>query len=564
MGDRVIDYILCRRAELECGSLLPHSKASHPCPMTAPASFHEKLRVRPTMNDPYVSANSQLNPRPQATGAWRKYFSFPVFLGALLVAATFIAIRGNLDAVRAAPAASSPQFFLEGDLWWHITTGKQILATHTWPTSDTYSFTAAGTAWIAYEWLSEIALALVDRLGGLRGLATLYIALQSAIVLLIYFYAHLRCRNVRSAFFAAAGMLPLASQFSLLRPQEFGYVFWLITLICLERFRQGHRRALWTLPIVLAAWVNTHGSFVLGYVALAVYAVCGLVEGRRGGVEARRWSSNQRRQLEIISLLSALALTLTPYGTRLAFYPFRMAHSQHTVVAVLHEWRPLEWGQWYGIMFLLLLLSFLVAQILYRPACRLEDLVLLFLAVYATAAHQRFLLFFVPVFAPMLAVVLARWVPPLAETRDRYVLNAVLILGIGAGVVAFLPRTPELASALQRRAPEGAVEYLRSHEVPGPMFNDSDWGGYLIAARWPAHKVFIDGRFDVYEYSGVLPDYLRIMQPSPQALRLLAKYNVQSCLLKRDSALAGLIETQPEWKRVYTDDVSVLLVRKKH
>jgi hypothetical protein len=485
-----------------------------------------------------------------------------VFLGALLVGATFLTVYGNLDAVRSSRGASPSQFFLEGDLWWHITTGKEILATHTWPSIDTYSFTAAGTGWMAYEWLGEIVLALVERVGGLRGLAFLFLALQSAIVLLIYSYAYLRCRNVRAAFLAAAVTLPLAFQFTVLRPQEFGYVFLLLTLICLERFRQGGG-ALWPLPILFAAWVNTHGSFVLGGVALAVYAVCGLLEGRRGGIEASRWSPQQRRQLGVVSLLSILALTVTPYGARLAFYPFQLALSQPLNVAVIREWRPLEWGQWYGIVILLLLVFFLVVQILYRPVCRLEDLVLLLLAVYATVRHARFLIFFVPVFAPMLAVLLARWVPAPGRTRDRYVLNAALILGIGAGVVMFLPRSRELASAMQHRVPLGAVVYLNAHQVPEPMFNDSDWGGYLINTRWPAHKVFIDGRFDVYEYSGVLPDYLRIIPAAPQSMRLLAKYHVQSCLLKRDSALADLLAAQPGWQTAYTDELSLLIVRKE-
>ena len=440
------------------------------------------------MDDPRMPTNLPPPLSPAAREKWRQCFSFPVFLGALLVAATFIAIRGNLDAVRTSPGSSPAQFFLEGDLWWHITTGKQILATHTWPAADHYSFTATGTAWIAYEWLGGIALALVERLGGLRAHAALFIALQSVIILLIYLYAYLRCRNARAAFLAAVVMLPLAFQFTVLRPQQFGSVMFLVTLICLERFSQGHQWALWPLPLALAVWVNTHSSFVLGCVALSIYAVCGLVEGRWGGVEARRWSSGERRQLGVISFLSVLALTLTPYGTRLAFYPFQMALSQHLTVSILHEWRGLEWGEWYGIMFVLLLLSFLAIQILYRPVCRLEDLVLLLLAVYATVRHARFLIFFVPVFAPMLAALLARWVPPLAETRDRYVLNAALILGICGSVVAFLPRTGELAGAMRHRVPLDAVEYLNAHPAREPMFNDSDWGGYLIYTRWPRIK----------------------------------------------------------------------------
>ena len=502
------------------------------------------------------------NSHPPGSRSWHKCFSFPVFLGALLVAATVISIRGNLDTVASAPGASSSQFFLEGDLWWHIAAGKQILATHAWPHADAYSFTAVGTPWIAYEWLGEVALAMVERLGELRALAALFIAAQSAIILLIYLHAHLRCRNVRAAFLAAAVLLPLASQFSILRPQQFGYAFLLITLICLERFRRGHLHALWPLPVVFAVWVNTHGSFVLGCVAVGVYAVSGLVSGRRGGVEAVSWSHEQRQQIGITSLLSLLALAVTPYGTRLAFYPFQLALSQPLNVAIIREWRPLEWNQWFGIMFLVLLVSFVAIQIILRTVYRLEDVILLLLATYATVAHARFLMFFVCVFAPMLAVLIARWTAPLATTGDRHVLNAALILMIGAGVWAFLPRTGELEKAMSHRVPTRAVAYLCAHAVPEPMFNDSDWGGYLIATRWPVHKVFIDGRLDVYEYSGVLADYLRIIEADRQSLRVLARYNVRSCLLKRDSTLANALAAQPGWQKVYADELSVLYARK--
>ena len=507
-------------------------------------------------------ASSALPPCPSPANPifWRKAFSFPVFLGALLVAATFLAMRGNLDAVRSAESASSSQFFLEGDLWWHIATGKQILATHTWPTSDTFSFTAAGTEWLAYEWLGDVIVAAVDRAGGLGALAALFLMLQAAIVLLIYVYAYLRCHNVRAAFVAAAVLLPLAMR-ATLRPQQFGYIYLLMTLICLERFRQGRTRAIWALPVVFALWVNTHGSFVLGLVALAVYAACGLVEGQWGGIKALRWTNRERENLEVVSLVSVLALTLTPYGTRLTFYPFWLALSQRLLLEAITEWRPFVWSQWFGIVLLLLLLGFLMAQIFMKPAHRLEDIVLLLLAVYATAAHARFLLFLVPVFAPLLATVLAGRLPAHRGDGERHVLNAALMLGIAAGILVFMPSSRELQSAIAHRLPQGAVLYMRAHTVPAPMFNDHDWGGYLIESLGPEQKVFIDGRNDIYEYSGVFADYLRITAPSPQAMLLLKRYNVQSCLLQRDSALAGLLGTQLDWESVYSDTLSVLYVR---
>ncbi len=513
-------------------------------------------------NNPQGVCKVSEGPGPEAAATWRKCFSFPVFLAALLVAATFVVIRGNIDQVRSAQGASPAQFFLEGDLWWHITVGKQILATHTWPTSDTYSYTAAGTEWIAYEWLGEVILAAVARAGGLSALAALFLVLQGGIILLIYVYAYLRCGNPRAAFLAAGVLLPGVMLFSILRPQQIGYVYLLITLICLERFRQGYPRAIWALPVVFALWVNTHGSFVLGLLALVVYLVCGLMKGRWAGIAAVRWTDGQRRHLEVCSLLSILALTITPYGTRLVSYLFRLALSQPLNFAVIREWRPLDWSQGLGIMLLLLLLGILIAQILFKPVQRVEDIILLLLAVYATTAHARLLVLLVPVCAPLLATVLARWVPAGRGGSDRYLLNAALMLGIAAGIAAFMPRTRELQNALPHRLPQGAVQYIRTHTVPVPMFNDSDWGGYLIESLGPAHKVFIDGRLDIYEHSGVLAEYLRIILPSPRALLLLKRYNVQSCLVKRNTALAGLLGAQPEWQKAYDDGLSILFVRK--
>src|ERR1700757_3016844 len=86
----------------------------------------------------------------------RRAISFPALMGVLLVGVALIGAQDRL---------------IDPDTWWHVTAGEQILKTHTWPTSDTYSFTARGAGWIAYEWLGEVFLALAARAGGLMGLA---------------------------------------------------------------------------------------------------------------------------------------------------------------------------------------------------------------------------------------------------------------------------------------------------------------------------------------------------------------------------------------------------------
>ncbi len=478
----------------------------------------------------------------------RKVFSFPVFLGVLLVAGTFVGARVNLS---------------DPDTWWHIAVGKQILHEGRWPTADPYSFTASGTHWMAYEWLGEVVMALSARFGGLRGPTALLVVLSAGLFLLLYYRAYLRCGNSKAAFVACALVLPPAAAFFTLRPQLLGYIFLLITLICLEHFRRGKRKVLWVLPFLFLVWVNTHGTFAFGLLVLGLYWVSGLVEFRRGGLLAERWTSQQRRQLAWVMLLCVLVLPLTPYGTRLAAYPLEMSFSQPINVANIQEWQPIGFELYLGKLFLGLLLFFFFAQVVFPLTCRVEEMVLLLFAVYASCTHVRFVLLFILVFAPLLAVMLARWVPAYQAAQDRFLLNGLLVVSLGAGLVVFFPSQKELQRMAAERYPWDAVAYLRENPVPGPMLNEYGWGGYLIWALGPRHKVFIDGRADIYEHAGVLEDYLHIVRLDPQALTLLRKYGIEACLIRRKTPLETLLAALPEWKRVYSDEVAVLYVHKR-
>ena len=95
-----------------------------------------------------------------------------------------------------------------------------------------------------------------------------------------------------------------------------------------------------------------------------------------------------------------------------------------------------------------------------------------------------------------------------------------------------------------------------------PMYNTYGFGGYLILTRGPEHKVFMDGRSELYERAGFLPDYYEISGIKPGALSTLQKYGIQSCLLNHGEALATLLAALPDWQKVYEDPTSVLFVRR--
>src|ERR1700730_1787413 len=88
--------------------------------------------------------------------AVREAMSFPVLMAGLLVGVSLVSLTLRLP---------------DPDTCWHVAVGEHIWTTHTWPTSDFYSFTAPGVHWMAYEWLGEGVMALAARARGHLGLA---------------------------------------------------------------------------------------------------------------------------------------------------------------------------------------------------------------------------------------------------------------------------------------------------------------------------------------------------------------------------------------------------------
>lgn len=492
-----------------------------------------------------IAAVPGVNPATaRAFALLRLVFSFPAMLGTFVVGRVFYEARA---------------FFVDPDLWWHIKTGENILRTHHWPTTDPYSFTVAGQPWIACEWFGDVVLATAARFGGIVGLQALLIVLSSVVILALYAFTTLQSGNSKAGFLASGTLCSLAFASFTLRPQMLGYLFLVLTLIALERFRQGKHRALWFLPVLFLVWINTHGSWIIGLGTIFVYWVSGIVGFRLGNLEAKPWTPAERKSISLIFLLCLAVLPLTPYGTEPTSYPFEVASKLPVGVANVAEWQAMPFNLIGGKLFLGLLLGFIVLQVIFRFTWRLEEFALFLFGTMMACLHVRFLLVFVPFFAPMFAAMAARWLPPYDRKKDHYVLNAILMAGVVVAMVHYYPSRQDIQRRVSRAFPTGTVEYIRQHHIPGPLFNNYAFGGYLV---WSDQKVFVDGRSDPYERGGALSDYLYIAQMKPGAMTVLHSYGIQSCLLERDEPLAMFLTASPEWQRVASDEVAVLFVRR--
>jgi hypothetical protein len=294
---------------------------------------------------------------------------------------------------------------------------------------------------------------------------------------------------------------------------------------------------------------------------MVVFWAGGLWEFRMGSVEAKRWSTAERVRLELIFLLCLVVIPLTPYGTRLAAYPFTVASSLPLNVGNVLEWQPMPFNIAGGKLFLILVLAFFLAQTLLRARWRLAELLLCFGGIMMACLHVRFLLLFVPFFAPLFASVLALWLPPYDRKKDHPILNAILMAAVIAAMVRYFPSQAGIEKITAANFPVRAVEYLHRHPVPGPMFNSYGYGGYLIW-KLPEQKVFIDGRGDLYEDGGAFGEYLQVANLKPGAFMVLRAHGIQSFLLDSQEPMATVLAANPDWEKTYSDGVSTLFVRR--
>jgi hypothetical protein len=112
---------------------------------------------------------------------------------------------------------------------------------------------------------------------------------------------------------------------------------------------------------------------------------------------------------------------------------------------------------------------------------------------------------------------------------------------------------------VEEASPVKAVNFLREHHVAGHMLNEYVYGGYLIWAA-PEYPVFVDGRADVFEWTGVLGDFGKWATLESDPHGLLDKYDIDFCLISREAPMARVLPLIG-WNPIYSDKLSVIFTR---
>lgn len=478
----------------------------------------------------------------------------------MLFAVTMLAILAM--AVR--PSADS-------DTWWHLRAGAWMVEHHQWLTTDPFSLTRQGQAWVYPGWLAQLALFGVYSLlsyGGLNLLTGLMVVLAC-----LSLWPVLEAGPLVRAF-----VLVLAASASGIywsaRPQIFTLALTGVFIALLERQRAGGGRGWWWLPLLMVLWVNLHGGFAVGFMLIGTYLAGELVEvlldRRRAESWRQAWDPHRQKFLRWVAAagLSVAALGLNPAGLGMIAYPFRTL-SIGVLRQYIQEWQSPDFHllQTQPFVWMLLLTSLVLAISKRRPHAVHVLLVWLF-AWWGLDAARNIGLFALAA-APALArhaddVVTelrvglspGRQLPEGVTRRLNLVLVLVVALGALARIATQLPDDVNQA-VIEQTMPVQAVDYLASHHLPGPMFNSYNWGGYVLWRLYPDYLSFVDGRTDLFD-DQLLTEYLMAWSGDPKWKAVFNTWHIRLALIEPGSPLAQVLQAHG-WQVLFEDNKSAIL-----
>jgi hypothetical protein len=432
---------------------------------------------------------------------------------------------------------------------WHLRTGDLIIDQGI-PRHDPFSFTAAGTRWIAQSWLAELMYAALRRSLGAMGIR-IAVGLAGAWVAIFLFRVALHATNDRVRALAL-GIPALACSFAVFseRPLMFGLALLGVVVFTVEvpeSFVGRHPRVV--IPIAMWLWVNVHGSFSLGFLYLAVYLAARWIDGSPP-------LAGRERGLVVGTAIAAVLVFVNPYGPRLVLFPVALMGRSRVLSNVI-EWQSVDLHSATGFLFAVWVCITLVALARSRPTRGelLITLVFLFLGWWAV----RNVAIAVAVTIPIIGRAFRRKDPdPDQQSAAATPLLVVVVLLVGALLIG---KTLSMPNFDVKQYPTAALRALDAqHRLGGRLLTTDAWAGYVIYKYWPEQHVFFDDRYDMYPV-GIADDYNKILSLKPGWEKVLDDYKIDTIVWPKNAAFVQALRHLPGWKEIRHDKVSRTFIR---
>ena len=453
------------------------------------------------------------------------------------------------------------------DYWWHLKAGEWMLDHQSIPFRDVFSWYGERHQlyWMSHEWLSDVFLAGWQRLFNsfsayFSGYLWTCFLLFLLFGLLSYINQKLYLKNsYLTMFWLFTGSLVFIIA-ATPRPHLMSYLLLTLTLWSLERFRwRKSFKSLCFLPLWSFLWANFHGgSSNLPYLLGLLYFISGLFSFEWRGLVSKKWTSSERKQLLLMSLMAFLVIAINPHGFKLWAYPYENMGDGY-MLSIIQEWQPPLLRLSGDLLFLLFFVFVFIVLLFKKAPLPLIDFLLIGGFSYLTLGSIRFLplLYIISsfvLFPHMIEFFNSKRTLPLEVSRPGF----QLVYGLTGAIflILWIVQLPYQATLnFPVYLTDEMIHTLQTIQ-PQKLYNHYNFGSELIYHDIP---VFVDGRADLYSKT-ILKDAvdLAFLNESPQ--EIMDEYEFDYFLISEELPLNHYLSIHPQLSLVFEDE-GVLLYR---
>lgn len=415
------------------------------------------------------------------------------------------------------------------DFGWHLQAGNYIRENGI-PSHDLFTYTASAFRWIDHEWLSDVFVSVLYQSGGYGLLAGFYALMWSSSLFISRAYKRLSILVI-----AALAMIPYAGVRA---------TTW--TVLCLSILlaiiRSKSTKIKYAIPVLMLFWANVHGGFSIGLAILGYQFI----------------KEKKLVWLQILSL-GFIATCVNPYGPRLYQEVIRTLFD-NGVRWQIAEWFPASFLLYYMpfIYSLIWVVTWLITR---KKKLRMSVFELSPLFFLASLSSNRHFPLFVVVSAGEIAGNLGQVISMLPKKLDLprrimlYSLPSLLILFTIWQLFSMTYNKIAYNNIRENAYPVNAVSYLSANPCPGNIFNNYNFGGYMIW-KLPGVKLYIDGRLPHWRDDKNIRYFDRyhsvVTDNDATNSEDFATYNIQCVLWPNDTKMVPLVESveRAKWTKI--------------
>jgi hypothetical protein len=465
------------------------------------------------------------------------------------------------------------QSLTDPGVWLQLRTGSWIIDNHSVPRSGLFSRYDA-LSWADSSWGSQVMLAAVCRIIGLRAIPVMQMVLRILVAIGTFLLAGGR----RGGFWWAV-IISFCAQVAMFRPATQSLLLLLNAVLLLVELwglfasrAIGRQGLLSWMPLLVLVWANLDWHFVVGLLALLLFLGTVFVEQTRGGeTRAHTGAPLAPGRIAMIAAASCIASLLSPsslhsYAVASQNWFGRIALTLAPEMKSMNFHTPANYVS-------MLLVTFAFFALGRQSAKDRFKVMLLAVSASVGFAFQREAWMMVVVSVAILGDV---FFPAAGLRGDQsrssklvlWVVPIIVLLVLVLSVSRIPSSTETLLKVTAQKLPVRACDFVMQNHLPAPIFNELSWGGF-IAWYLPTYPVNIDDRYELYGEEN-LKRYYQVTTGGGLSSEYFALASAKTFILSKENGLVRIPEMYPNpqevfqaafpgFHEVYRDDLAVVL-----